>query len=256
MAQEMLDPMAPASRERPLTVLAYTVYITCDIRWQVVGGIARIYGRVNVDGYPADVEVIIQKRTGAEPWTEVARVRTIPATGTYAYDWLIGYADACYDWEWRALEARTGISSTTIFVAGAHFTELTLTAPAEATPGESITVSGRLRYEDAPGVWVPISGASIPIYVDGVLKGTVTTGADGSYSLIITAPTTSGTYTIRATYAGTVPGAAAAFAILGFQVGLPPELQPLVQYASYALAALPVLAVVGAVGYAELTKRR
>jgi len=251
------DPYAPAAREASFTVVGvYTVYIACDVRWGVVGDTIRIYGDVFIDTTGiVGREVIIQRRAPGEvAWVEVGRATT-GTMGRWVWDWLLGYGDACIDWEWRAVDSLTGTASGIILVAAAHYTDLSLTSPASAAPGAIVTVSGILRYEDAPAVWVPIGGASIPIYLNGVLKGTAITGPDGSYSLDFTAPTTSGTYTIRAEYAGAeIPAAAAlTVAVLGLQVGVPPQL---VQYAPHALAAVPVLTVIGVIAYAELTKRR
>jgi hypothetical protein len=120
-------------------------------------------------------------------------------------------------------------------------------------PNQSFTVNGKLEYQSDDGVWSPHASKTVSLSYNGNKIADVTTGSDGSYSATTSIPT-SGTYTLKAVYAG--EGFAMAMALFGIEVGVPPELEPLTQYGSYALAAIPVIAIGGIIAYNELAGKR
>jgi hypothetical protein len=94
----------------------------------------------------------------------------------------------------------------------------------------------------------------VSLYYDGTKIGDVTTGSDGSYSKTASIPT-SGTYTLKASYAGEGFGLAPTFSIMGLQVSIPPELiEWLSEGLMYLGAALPLIIVGGVIAYNEVRR--
>jgi len=132
-------------------------------------------------------------------------------------------------------------------------TRISISAPDSVKTGQTFTISGKLEYESSPGTWSPLSGKTVSLYYNSTKIGDVTTDAGGNYSKS-TSISTSGTYSLKASYGG--EGLALpAFALFGMEV-TPPEIEPIIQYASYALAGLPVLVVGGAIAVNEFMKKR
>lgn len=149
-----------------------------------------------------------------------------------------------------------GSTSNTVTVTVAvpvYPTRLSISAPSSVAVDEVFTISGKLEYQKDTA-WYPLAGRIVSLYYDSSIIGSVTTGSDGSYSksTSISAP---GTYTLKAVFAGEDLAFASALTVLGLPV-IPPELEPLAQYATYALSAIPVLAVGGAIAYNELVKAK
>jgi len=66
--------------------------------------------------------------------------------------------------------------------------------PTVVTPKDSITVSGFLEYQPfpiPPWNWVPATGDTVVLYVDGVKYKETNTAADGSFKFVIDAGTLS-----------------------------------------------------------------
>jgi len=85
-------------------------------------------------------------------------------------------------------------------------TDITLMlAPAAVEPGASYHYRGGLtRIDTGAG----LAGMAIIARRDGVEVGSGTTGADGSYDIVATAPTAQGSYNCQAVFPGVVPFAA------------------------------------------------
>jgi hypothetical protein len=171
------------------------------------------------------------------PWT--VDTTTVPCTTSTVY----------------AFELASGAYG---YVSGkvAYPTRISISAPDSVTAGAYFSISGKLEYESASGVWRGLAGKTVSLYYNDTKIADVSTGSDGSYSKTdVVIPTSRpGTYTLKASYAG--EGFTAAIALLGFSVEIPPELTPLAEYATYALAAVPLLTIGGVVAYNEFTKRR
>jgi hypothetical protein len=171
----------------------------------------------------------------------------------YTVPWVAdGVKIPCKEIGFHAYEYSTGTLSNLFRGYVAYPTRISISAPARVAPGEAFTINGKLEYESAGGVWSGLAGKTVSLYYNGTKIADVTTGSDGSYSHSAVIPNF-GTYTLKATFAG--EGFGMAIALFGMEVGLPPEIEPMIQYASYALAAVPLLAIGGVVAYNEFTKR-
>jgi hypothetical protein len=171
----------------------------------------------------------------------------------YTVPWMAdGVTIPCKEIGFHAYEYSTGTLSNLFRGYVAYPTRISISAPARVAPGETFTINGKLEYESYSGVWSPLAGKTVSLYCNGAKIADVTTGSDGSYSRSTEIPNF-GTYTLKAAFAG--EGFGMAIVLFGVEVGLPPELEPIFQYAAYALAAVPLLAIGGVVAYSEFTKR-
>ncbi len=82
-------------------------------------------------------------------------------------------------------------------------TKLTIAAnPSTVEPGQTFSVGGGLFDASQSDWWnYPIAGATITVTFNGQMK-TATTSSNGGWSVVFTAPTQEGTYTVRASFAG------------------------------------------------------
>jgi len=85
-------------------------------------------------------------------------------------------------------------------------TDITLTlAPTEIEPGASYHYTGKLKRIDTGA---GLSGMEVIARREGAEVGRGTTGTDGNYDVIATAPTTPGSFSCQAVFQGVVPFAA------------------------------------------------
>jgi len=158
----------------------------------------------------------------------------------------------CGPIRFRAYDVEANVLTDPIDGKVAYQTRISISAPDTVPTGQSFTVSGKLEFQDVDGAWKGLANRTVTIYYNGTSLGTATTASDGSYSKSVSIPT-SGSYTLKATYAG--EGFTTAIAIMGLTVELP-EVGALPEYAQYALAALPLIFVGGVLAFSELSKRR
>jgi len=190
----------------------------------------------------AEWAVLVEATTGSDGYAQASA--TIP--------WTVGASVIpCGNIYLRAKDMEAGVYSPAKPGAVAYPTRISISAPSQVTPGQTFTISGKLEYQSSPTAWAGLAGRTVSLYYNGNKIADVTTGSDGSYSATASIPT-SGTYTLKASYAGEGFGLAPVLALLGIGVEVP--LEPLAQYATYALAAVPVLAVVGTIAYNELRR--
>jgi hypothetical protein len=115
----------------------------------------------------------------------------------------------------RAIERASGVY-TSMTGQVAYPTRLSITAPNVVAPGEVFTISGILEYQDTPTTWKGIgANRKITLSYNTTKIIDVYTASDGSYSWNTSIPA-SGTYTIKAEYAG--EGFATAVALLGLTI--------------------------------------
>ena len=249
-------PYNPVERTATITVLAVTLEFSVSpaLPWRG-GQTVTLKGRLLTNTTPwVGQTVDFYRRTAEEPLPTRIGSAVTGSDGVATLTWTVPHGLACTLQRFWARHEPTDTISTPVTGGIAFPTRVSIAAPASVAPGQSFTISGKLEYESSAGVWSPLAGRTVYLFYDGTMIAQVITAADGTYSATVSIPA-SGTYTLKASFAG--EGLAlAAFALFGIGVGVPPELEPIVQYATYALAAIPVLAVVGAVGYVELTKRR
>ena len=173
--------------------------------------------------------------------------------GSFKAKCTIPYTFGCKTAEVRAYHPGTGKYSNVLGFKVAFNTDITVnTNKTTYAPGESMTISGTLKYAKTSATdWVGLAGRTVSLQIlkdtTVVWSGTATTGSDGSYSVTTTAPTTAGSYTVQATYAGeglAVAGAVAIAPVGIAPVGIPPALSDV----------LPMLVAIGvplALAYAE-----
>jgi hypothetical protein len=210
------DPNAPASATRSITVLAITVTFNIDKRWVKLGETANesvtFSGKVTADTTPvAGVTVSIGYYYGGK-WNWI-RSTTTASDGTYSLSTVLKFGEvlACLDYDWAAFSQ--GTYSPYKRLAVAYNTRVrALSAPSSVAPNEAFTVSGYLERETALGTWGAVAGATVSIFYNTTKLGDATTGSDGYFSLSGCKIPTSGTYTLKASYAGAdIPAAAVAF---------------------------------------------
>jgi len=217
-------PYDPASAERSVQVLAYTVQFSVDKSYAKPGDKLRFTVVVTTDGGPAAyVPVQIRLRLGAFEGTLLEGATDF--NGVWVEDWAVPYRAftpegvvglPCNKAE---LYARLGVSpytpSNRVAVTFAYPTRLTLTTDKAAyAPGEAVTARAKLELADEFEGWVPLPNQTVVFTLDGQAKS-ARTGPDGVATATLTAPTAPGTYTLKATFAGAGSAAAAGLAILG-----------------------------------------
>jgi hypothetical protein len=185
--------------------------------------------------------VLVVLYVAQRTWHEIARLTTDSngvVTTTWTIPWTIDTDPLpCYTIYFIA--GSQGVWSNQPTGKCAYPTRISITAPDKVAPGASFTINGKLEYESASGVWSGLGGRIVSLLYNTTKIADVTTASDGSYSATASIPT-SGTYTLKASYAG--EGLATA-AFLGLTVS--PETKatlsfalPLVTGAIVALASL------------------
>ena len=95
-------------------------------------------------------------------------------------------------------------------------TYLSISAPSAVEQGVPFGITGKLTFIEG-GVEYGLGGRSISLSHNGTSLGSVTTDGSGNYSKSVTI-NTSGTYTLKAAFAGG-SGLAASSAIMGVRIG-------------------------------------
>jgi hypothetical protein len=84
----------------------------------------------------------------------------------------------------------------------AYPTRISISVPSPTVPaGFPFTITGKLEAQIASGTWAPMSGRTVSVYYDSTKVGDVVTDGNGNYSINASISTT-GTYTLKAVYAG------------------------------------------------------
>jgi len=218
------DPRAPAEATRAITV--QLVELTLEISPAppyLAGQTITLTARLTVDGVPWAGATVTFYREHPPAFFEVIGSATTDADGyaslTHTIPWRTArdYLIPCHTVNFYAREPTTPVMSAPFPAAIAFPTRISISAPDTVRQGEVFTVSGVLEYESDAGVWSALADRTVEIYYNGTLAGTTTTTTDGSYSLSLSIDV-SGTYTLRAYYAGEGLGLAPAFAILGLEI--------------------------------------
>jgi uncharacterized protein YfaS (alpha-2-macroglobulin family) len=140
---------------------------------------------------------------------------TTDATGAANYIWTVPWdiGAAVLPCSRGYLQAAAEVGgerfwSNKVSFAVAYPTRLSISTDKDTyTPGSTVTVTVLLEYNDRD-TWRPLANQTVTITAFGTSKS-VTTGSDGKASTTFTAPSQSGSYTILASYAGTLGYAAA-----------------------------------------------
>jgi len=170
------------------------------------------------------------------------------ATLTWTVPWSIGGVTLpCSSFTFWAVEQSSGVSSNKISGKIAYPTRISISAPDTVAQGQYFTISGKLEYQSASGVWSGLAGKTVSLYYNGTKITDVTTASDGSYSASATIPS-SGTYTLKASYAGEGFALAPALALAEIKLAVPESVKPLI-------TPLAAILVGGIVAIASTRKR-
>jgi len=121
---------------------------------------------------------------------------------TYTLPWLIdGVTVPCNTVNFYAVDTFSGVASNTVSGKVAYPTRISISAPDQAIVGQSFTVSGKLEYQSSSTAWSGLAGRTVSIYYDSTKVADVTTDSYGNYSVTMTI-NASGTYTLKAVFAG------------------------------------------------------
>jgi len=231
-------PYVSAVKTTTFTVQAVT--ITLDkitkpdgtaITWAKQGDPVQFRGTIKIDttgwgGVPVDVYM------GDSPTSTPTKIAsgTSASGGTFIIDWYVSYGLGCMTKYFRAYHPGTGTWSNALSLKIAFNTDITVaTNKAVYAPGESMTISGALKYAKTSATdWQPLGGKTVTLRIlkdtTEIWKGTATTSTtDGSYSVTTTAPTTAGSYTVEASYAGEGLAVAGAVAVAPIGISLAPS---------------------------------
>jgi len=157
--------------------------------------------------YWAFTTVEVQIRGTDGKWYTIGSGSFEPPTYDVSFEWEVPYSihgnTPCKEWSFRAYSVDFDTSSDIVKLTVGYNTRIygLSVSPSSVAPNKPVTVSGYLQYESSTG-WVGLGGKSVAIYIDGTHVGSVTTGSDGSFSLSFRAPSTPGTYTIKAVFTG------------------------------------------------------
>jgi uncharacterized protein YfaS (alpha-2-macroglobulin family) len=232
-------PIAGSSASKTVTVASVSVTLETDRSFALPGDRVTMRATVRVDGNPArGVRVAFHFLDSFMYYIADA---TTDATGAANYIWTVpwDFGGAVLPCTRGYLQAAAEVSdarfwSNKVSFAVAYPTRLSLSTDRDTyAPGSTVTATALLEYNDR-GTWKPLANQTVTITAFGASKS-VTTGSDGKASTTFTAPTQSGSYTISASYAGTL-GYAAAFAGLGIEVS-----QTTLKVAGLAALALALL---------------
>ena len=114
-----------------------------------------------------------------------------------------------------------------------YSTFMTIYAPSLVDQGVSFPISGRLTFMEGTQEF-GIQGRTIELTYNGTSLGSVTTDDDGGYATFVTMDT-SGTFTLKAAFAGG-SGLSASSASIGVQIGdTPPVALVIIALAAYFL---------------------
>lgn len=199
-------PFSSASAQ--VTVQVQSVSITLDAlpAQRAAGQSVTFTGRVTLDGVGAAGRVVqvVHRASGV-----VLGNPTTAADGSYSTSWMIPwsltdilgtvYTLPCNTWEFYAYTP--GAQSPNRSMDISYPTRIrNLTAPTPVQPNVAFAYQGWLEYQNTPTTWVPLAGRSVAMTFDGGI-GTLTTATDGRFAGSYT-PTVTGTFTLRASYAG------------------------------------------------------
>jgi hypothetical protein len=197
-----------------VTVQSVTVRFDATNKTVKPGDQTTFTGVVLIDSSPGvSRSVSIQINVGGT-WTEVARTTTNPY-GAFSYTWTVPWTVGttklpCNSWSFRAVDVSSGQPSGTITITVYYPTDLTVSTDKSAyATGETVTVTVTLKYLDSDGLWKPLANQYVTVTAFGTTKTAGPTGSDGTAKVTFTAPSTTGTYTITASFAGTTAAAAA-----------------------------------------------
>jgi hypothetical protein len=213
-------PLLSASASKTLSVLSisFSLSLAPGSR-QVPDGTITFVPRVTIGGSPASgrsVKIQLQP-SGLSSWYDIASCIT-GADGSCSASWTVPWTFAnvllpCKTHYVRIVDTATGVTSQSYALPIFYETrfEYLRTDKDQYGPGESINVEARLLYRDLDRYfrpsWFPLAGRRVLFILRDsagtrVAEAAATTDSNGVASAVLRAPSTPGSYTLEAYFAG------------------------------------------------------
>ena len=203
-------PYAGAQSTGTLSVANVSFTLSANKRSAAPGDTVTFSGTITANGSPVanDIVGIAIVQGNVTDW--IVTNLTTDSNGNFSFQWTVPWSDSalgtfpCNDFTFQAYESIYYMASNTVQVAINYPTRLTIgLTPSQVGAGQKFTVSGTLQYYDGSN-WNALANQTITITL-GSTSTTATTDSYGNYKVQLTAPSTPGTYTVVASYAGTAP---------------------------------------------------
>jgi hypothetical protein len=197
-------PYTSSSGSKNIKVMGISLSLTASKSWGVPGDQIVFIATLTGDGVPLSGEYVEFAISNGR-WVVIGGANT-DDLGKARLTWTIPWtADTlklpCNKWNIQAKHWVSGTLSNAVSVAVAYPTRLTVMTDKDSyPPGATITATALLEYNDT-GTYKPLAGKTVSISFAGT-STTATTGTDGKATVTFKAPTTPGTYTVSASYAG------------------------------------------------------
>jgi len=206
-------PYDSASASRSVQVLAYDVRLSVDKNYVRPGETLTFTVKVYAypGGSPASVNIKIILALGT--FFGTLFTGTTDSTGTWTKTWTVPYRATCPEGTvylpcnkvtfYAMLAQPPYTSSFGVDVYFIHPTRLTLATDKDAySPGETIVATAKLEWKREDGSWAPLGpDYTIVFSLDGQ-SGSSKTDSNGVASYTFRAPSSPGTYTVSASFAG------------------------------------------------------
>ena len=213
-------PLATAIGTKKITVLTVDVIMWVTPFDVKVGEIVSFAGRVMINGEGAPdrtrVDIYLVANGNLLPITSAYTESHDPwGSGFFGWnppysetpiDWMVpdtfnGYKIPCATWDLAAISLGQRDAGGAAIRVAYPVRIRNFTAPESIPTNVAFTISGYLEFQDA-GVWKGLDGQSIDLSYNGNLFGSVTTGVDGYFEKTDCVIPLTGTYTLRAEFAG------------------------------------------------------
>ena len=202
-------PNAPSTASKSITVLSVSLTLSVNKRWAKVGDTVRFSGKLTRDGEGWGGETVyIKLNYGGLP---TIASTTTASDGSFSVDWKVPWKVydhewktyhklPCGDWGFYAWHAGTNTSSSTVKLAVAYPTRISISAPDRVTVNQSFVVKGKLEYCDED-TWKALAGKYVYVNYDNKQLGSAKTDTYGEYEVVgsISSP---GTYKLTAIFPG------------------------------------------------------
>jgi len=219
-------PYASASATRPITVQSLAISLTVDNTRPKAGDTITFTGKVTIDTTPQpnrSVNLYLVHPTGSPYWIIASGSTDI--NGNFTARWTVPYkvikdtttyTVPCTTWTFKLCDVWTGACSSELRIPIAYPTALGITTDKDTyAPGQTIKASAKLTYATDTGTF-PLPNASITFKLINTSTGAVvdtkiaTTDSNGVAEVSFTAPSTAGSYQVKAEFGGLGYGLAAA----------------------------------------------
>jgi hypothetical protein len=242
----------PKTATRSITVVKPVLTLDPLPAYVKVGDVVHFKGQltindVGVSGAPIEIYRAGVKLTSG----------TTGAGGYYDISWTVPFTHdtaklPCLTHSFAAYHPPTDTWSSGRSMKIAYPTRIRdFTAPSVVGVNTPFTASGYLEFQDVDGVWKGLANRTVNIYYNTTLIGPASTGSDGKFEKTDCKIPSTGTYTLKAEFAG--EGLyAPTVALLGLEVPSEVVVEPI----TWLGALSPLIATVGIVAAHMLIGRR